>query len=318
MGSDVVEMLDEAAAFYAIRPAVPEEKRTPMLAEIGDRERDRICLLIGSARSEIDRLRSELSSMRQQEPVAWQGRWVGETSASSWSDIGEAAGRTMVEAHKNDNVKFEGRPLYAHPVPSSLEAPTRDELLDELAACRDLATVASGHDDSAAIADPLQVAAHVELALGIPPEHRNVPSSLEVTDEYRRGQRDALNAVLSLNPEAAKQVARWAEKEPDIEGRLPFDVALWASIVAGQLGFDALEGDGIERFRVVSPSRDDVIEMCAKVAEASAKRHGRDAEHEAQLGKFTAANHWNAVRDGCNLAAEDIRSLKSQTGTPND
>jgi hypothetical protein len=51
-------------------------------------------------------------------------------------------------------------------------SPTRDELLAELSACRDLATAASGHDDSAAIADPLQVADHVGLALGIPPEHR--------------------------------------------------------------------------------------------------------------------------------------------------
>ena len=50
--------------------------------------------------------------------------------------------------------------------------PTYDQLIAELAACRDVATAASGHDDTDAIADPLQVADHVSLALGIPPEHR--------------------------------------------------------------------------------------------------------------------------------------------------
>jgi hypothetical protein len=70
-----------------------------------------------------------------------------------------------------------------------------------------------------------------------------------VGDDYKRGQRDALSAVLSLNPTAAAQVARWAEKEPDPEGRIPFDVVLWTSIVAQQLGFETLEGDGVERLQ---------------------------------------------------------------------
>lgn len=65
---------------------------------------------------------------------------------------------------------------------------------------------------------------------------------------YRRGQRDALSAVLALNPEAAAEVAKWAEKEPDPHGRMPFDVALWVSRVATQLGFEALETEGIDRF----------------------------------------------------------------------
>lgn len=68
------------------------------------------------------------------------------------------------------------------------------------------------------------------------------------TEDYRRGQRDALSAVLSLNPEAAAEVAKWAEKEPDPVGRIPFDVALWVSRVATQLGFETLEGDGPDRF----------------------------------------------------------------------
>lgn len=58
---------------------------------------------------------------------------------------------------------------------------------------------------------------------------------------YDRGRRDMLNAILALNPAVAAKVARFAEREPDPEGRLPFDVVLWVTEVATQLGIEPRE-----------------------------------------------------------------------------
>lgn len=60
-------------------------------------------------------------------------------------------------------------------------------------------------------------------------------------DAYDRGRRDMLNAILALNPAVAAKVARFAEREPDPEGRLPFDVVLWVTEVATQLGIEPRE-----------------------------------------------------------------------------
>jgi hypothetical protein len=132
-------------------------------------------------------------------------------------------------------------------------------------------------------------------------------------DDYRRGQRDALSAVLSLNPVAAAKVAHWAEKEPDPQGRMPFDVALWVSVVAEQLGFETLEDDGPDRFKASSPTgqddRDAIIEMCAEVAET------KRSEHERLVGQSTEAwsrGYYRATTD----CAYYIRSLKFAEGKP--
>jgi hypothetical protein len=62
-------------------------------------------------------------------------------------------------------------------------------------------------------------------------------------DPYDRGRRDILNALLAPNPAIAAKIAKWAEPphDPDPEGRLPFDVALWITEVAEQLGIKSLE-----------------------------------------------------------------------------
>lgn len=58
---------------------------------------------------------------------------------------------------------------------------------------------------------------------------------------HDRGQRDILNALLEPNPAVQSKLARWAEKEPDPLGRMPFDVALWITEVAAQLGIKSVE-----------------------------------------------------------------------------
>ena len=151
--------------------------------------------------------------------------------------------------------------------------PTYDELLTELAKCRDAATLFSGHDDSEAIANPLAVGDHVALALSIPPEHRrisNPPSDIE-----------------------------------ELVGRL--------DIMARATSRDDLESlldDAVTSIRSLASERDDIIEMCAKVA----KRYALMAERRSQeyladspalaaaLDKFEAATEIEA----------EILSLKSQ------
>lgn len=60
-------------------------------------------------------------------------------------------------------------------------------------------------------------------------------------EAYDRGRRDMLNALLEPNPPVQTKLAHWAEKEPDPEGRMPFDVALWITEVAHQLGIKSQE-----------------------------------------------------------------------------
>jgi len=60
-------------------------------------------------------------------------------------------------------------------------------------------------------------------------------------DLYDRGRRDMLNAILALNPAASATVARWKERAPDPDGKIPFDVALWVTEVAAQLGIASVE-----------------------------------------------------------------------------
>lgn len=55
---------------------------------------------------------------------------------------------------------------------------------------------------------------------------------------YDRGRRDMLNAILELNPAIAAKIAKFAEREPDPAGRLPFDVVFWVTEVASQLGIE--------------------------------------------------------------------------------
>ena len=61
------------------------------------------------------------------------------------------------------------------------------------------------------------------------------------SDDYDRGRRDMLNAILALNPTVAAKLARLKEREPDPYGRLPFDVAFWVTEVAAQLGIEPKE-----------------------------------------------------------------------------
>ena len=60
------------------------------------------------------------------------------------------------------------------------------------------------------------------------------------------GMRDMLNAILALNPEVAAKVARWREppSPPNPEGKIPFEVALWVTEVATQLGIKSREEMG--------------------------------------------------------------------------
>jgi hypothetical protein len=60
-------------------------------------------------------------------------------------------------------------------------------------------------------------------------------------DLYDRGRRDMLNAVLALNPAVSAKVAGFAERAPDPQGRIPWEVALWVTEVAEQLGIKSVE-----------------------------------------------------------------------------
>lgn len=58
---------------------------------------------------------------------------------------------------------------------------------------------------------------------------------------YDQGRRDLLNALLEPNPAVEAKLAKWADKKPDPEGRIHFDVALWITEVAEQLGIKSQE-----------------------------------------------------------------------------
>lgn len=73
------------------------------------------------------------------------------------------------------------------------------------------------------------------------PKHSPLPEGTPGETDYERGQRDMLNAILSLNPAISAKLAAFHEREPDPEGRIPFDVALWVSEVAAQHGIEPRE-----------------------------------------------------------------------------
>lgn len=64
-------------------------------------------------------------------------------------------------------------------------------------------------------------------------------------DAYDRGRRDILNALLALNPKAAQKLhalnGGTEETFRNHDGRLPFDVVLWVTEVAEQLGIKSRE-----------------------------------------------------------------------------
>lgn len=65
----------------------------------------------------------------------------------------------------------------------------------------------------------------------------------EIAGLREQCQRDMLNAILSPNPEVAAKVARFrdAPSPPNPEGKIPFEVALWVTEVATQLGIKSRE-----------------------------------------------------------------------------
>jgi hypothetical protein len=62
----------------------------------------------------------------------------------------------------------------------------------------------------------------------------------ESATRYDQGRRDVLNAILALNPEVSALLAKLHKRDPDPEGRLPFDVVVWVTAVAEQLGIEPL------------------------------------------------------------------------------
>lgn len=108
------------------------------------------------------------------EPVAWQGRWVGQSCTSEWSHIDNGSWRHMVEAHKNDDIKFEVRPLYLHPTtsPSAIgEAPTSaDAVTKSVKRLNDMADAAmytkdSPYEGDSPFGEQIRAAASLLIAL---------------------------------------------------------------------------------------------------------------------------------------------------------
>lgn len=62
---------------------------------------------------------------------------------------------------------------------------------------------------------------------------------------YDRGRRDMLNAILSPNPEVARKFhdicADEGEEFTNAYGKIPFDVLIWVTAVAEQLGIEPKE-----------------------------------------------------------------------------
>lgn len=63
--------------------------------------------------------------------------------------------------------------------------------------------------------------------------------------EYDRGRRDILNAILDLNPKAAQKrhIINGGTQDTfdNHEGKLPFDVVFWVCEIASQLGIEPRE-----------------------------------------------------------------------------
>lgn len=70
---------------------------------------------------------------------------------------------------------------------------------------------------------------------------RNITETDRLEKAYDHGRRDMLNALLALNPAAAAALARLHGRVPDPVGRLPFDVFVWVTEVALQLGIKPLD-----------------------------------------------------------------------------
>lgn len=70
---------------------------------------------------------------------------------------------------------------------------------------------------------------------------------IAASDQYDRGRRDMLNALLALNPKAAQRLHMCnGGTEHTFEnhaGRLPFDVVFWVTEVAEQLGIQPKDDD---------------------------------------------------------------------------
>lgn len=128
------------------------------------------------------------------------------------SDEGQRALDYFSSCKVDENFLPFSHPRAGQAVPPDL-SPTRDELLQELAVCRDLATLVSGHDDSEAIADPLCVADHVSLALGIPPEHRcAVPPEREGWQPIETAPKDETRVLLAKAGKGYVTMGRWVER----------------------------------------------------------------------------------------------------------
>lgn len=63
-------------------------------------------------------------------------------------------------------------------------------------------------------------------------------AAVPANDPYDRGRRDMLNAILELNPAIGAKLAAFSGRDADPHGRLPFDVVLWVTEVATQLGIE--------------------------------------------------------------------------------
>ncbi len=109
----------------------------------------------------------------------------------------------------------------------------------------------------------LRCAGHFDLAAALEAERKAWRAAeAKVAGGYERGRRDMLNALLAPNPIAAAKLARMSGVEPDIEGRLPFDVVFWVREVAEQLGIKPLHKCFIcaKRFRAGEMVLQDITE----------------------------------------------------------
>lgn len=90
---------------------------------------------------------------------------------------------------------------------------------------------------------------------GVPPDDQDVVledqdwskilSALEMSDRVADlARRDLLNSILALNPTAARKLHDYRDDGApfdNVEGKLPFDVVVWVSEVAEQLGIEPAE-----------------------------------------------------------------------------
>ncbi|MBZ9922732.1 hypothetical protein LB579_34320, partial [Mesorhizobium sp. BR1-1-7] len=77
----------------------------------------------------------------------------------------------------------------------------------------------------------------------------NMVAGMPASADYDQGRRDVLNAILALNPKVAQKLhtirGGTDESFTNHDGQLPFDVVLWVTEVAEQLGIEpaALSAD---------------------------------------------------------------------------